>query len=418
MKILNKIPLALLAFCLTGIIAPMAVSAAGPAPINLGSAGNFAVLAKTGVSTTGTTNVTGDIGVSPAAATYITGFALNLPATSAFATSPIVVGKVYAPSYANPTSADLTAAVSNMEAAYTDGAGRTNPTATELAAGNIGGLTLAPGLYKWGTSLAIPTSITLAGGASDVWIFQIAQNLNVSSAVTVVLSGGAQPSNVFWIVGGQVTIGTTAAFVGNILGQTAIVLQTGAKLNGRALAQSAVTLDASSVTMPSYSYSPPSVVTTPVTSPVYTNPVYTQTTVSSSPNNVAVNSNTVVTTAAPAIQQTYQSGQSMPALGTSAYSGAALNNSSPSMSSSGEQIRTIYADLDQGSRGSDVTVLQQFLISQNIGPASRSLGAVGATSYFGVLTQAALAEFQANAGIKPPQGYFGPITRGYINARY
>jgi hypothetical protein len=137
-----------------------------------------------------------------------------------------------------------------MQNAYTDAAGRTNPTETELGAGNIGGMTLVPGLYKWSSNVTIPTNITLSGDADGVWIFQIAGKLTVSSGVHIILSGGARANNIFWVVAGQTTLRTTVIFNGNILDQTAIVLQTGAVLNGRALAQSAVTLDASSVTVP------------------------------------------------------------------------------------------------------------------------------------------------------------------------
>lgn len=248
---------------LLGLAGPLAAFASVPAAVSLQSAGNFAILAKAGISTTGSTMVTGDIGVSPAAATFITGFGLVLTAGSSYATSSLVSGKVYAPDYADPTPANITAAVSDMQTAYTDAAGRTTPTATELGAGNIGGLTLAPGLYKWGTGVTIPSDVTLAGGANDVWIFQIGQNLDVSSGVNIILSGGAMANNVFWAVAGQTTIGTTAKFNGNILDQTAIVMNTGATLNGRALAQTAVTLDANTVTISSgaqampTSYTPP-----------------------------------------------------------------------------------------------------------------------------------------------------------------
>ena len=141
----------------------------GASNVNLGSAGNFVILTKSGISTTGTTSIVGDIGVSPIAATAITGFALTLPADSAFSTSALVTGKVYAPGYANPTPTDLTTAVLDMQAAYTDAAGRA-PTVTELGAGNIGGLTLAPGVYKWGTGLTIPTDVTLSGGVVDPFL--------------------------------------------------------------------------------------------------------------------------------------------------------------------------------------------------------------------------------------------------------
>ncbi|MEX2029169.1 MAG: ice-binding family protein [Candidatus Paceibacterota bacterium] len=257
MKTLKKVSVSILVIAFVLGLAGNA-SAAGPAVVNLGSSGDFVILTKTGISTTGSTSIVGNIGVSPAAATYITGFALTLPAASAFATSPLVTGKVYAPEYANPTPANLTTAIGNMETAYTDAMGRTNPTATELGAGNIGGKTLAPGLYKWSTSVTIPADVTLSGGANDVWIFQIAQNLDVSSATKVILSGGAQSSNIFWVVAGQATLGTTSVVNGNILSQTAIVLNTGATLNGRALAQTAVTLDANAVTLPSPVSSSPS----------------------------------------------------------------------------------------------------------------------------------------------------------------
>lgn len=233
-----------------GLCGPMAVLAAGPDSVSLDSASHFAVLAKSGISTTGATAVTGDVGVSPADASSITGFSLVLPASSSFATSALVTGKVYAPSYAAPTPADITTAIHDMEAAYVDAAGRTNPTATELGAGNLGGLTLAPGLYKWGTGVTISSDLTLSGGAEDVWIFQIAQNLDVSSATKIVLAGGAKASHVFWAVGGQTTIGTTAVFKGTILDKTAIAMKTGATLEGRAFAQTAVTLEANAVALP------------------------------------------------------------------------------------------------------------------------------------------------------------------------
>lgn len=220
------------------------------AAVNLGTAGNFIALAKTGISTTGTTSIVGDIGVSPAAASYITGFGLIADSSNRFSTSSLINGKVYAADYSPPTPSVMTTAISDMETAYTDAAGRTLPDYTELGSGNIGGMTLAPGLYKWSTGVTIPTDVTLAGNSSAVWIFQIAQTLDISSAKRVLLSGGAQAKNIFWQVAGQTTLGTTSVFNGNILDQTAIVLNTGATLNGRAMAQTAVTLDGSSVSLP------------------------------------------------------------------------------------------------------------------------------------------------------------------------
>jgi hypothetical protein len=251
MNIFKKVSIGVLAIMFSlGLSGPTAVLAAGPTLVNLGTSGNFAILAKTGISTTGLTSINGNIGVSPISASAITGFGLTLPAASPFSTSVLVAGKVYAPDYANPTPANMTTAVLDMQTAYTDAMGRAAGV-TELGAGNIGGLTLAPGVYKWGTGVTIPADVTLSGSANDVWIFQIAQTLTVSSSAHIVLSGGAQAGNVFWIVSGQTTIGTSAVFNGNILDQTAIVLNTGATLNGRALAQTAVTLDSNAVSTPS-----------------------------------------------------------------------------------------------------------------------------------------------------------------------
>jgi Ice-binding-like/Bacterial Ig-like domain len=217
--------------------------------VNLGTAGNFVILAKSGISTVPNSAITGNIGVSPISSTAVTGFSLIADATNVFSTSTQVTGKVYAADYASPTPSNLTTAVSDMETAFTDAAGRA-ATVTELGAGNIGGLTLAPGVYKWGTGLLIPTDVTLNGSATDVWIFQIAQDLTLSSATKVVLAGGALPKNVFWQVSGQAILGTTAHLEGVVLSQTAISLATGASINGRLLAQTAVTLDGSTVVEP------------------------------------------------------------------------------------------------------------------------------------------------------------------------
>jgi hypothetical protein len=228
----------------TGMSAPS--NSGSTTAVNLGTAGNFVILTKSGISTTGTTSIVGNVGVSPAAATYVTGFGLVMDPSNQYSTSSLVNGKVYAADYVPPTPATMTIAISDMEAAYTDAAGRA-PGVTELGAGNIGGMTLAPGVYKWSTGVTIPTDVTLSGSSNDVWIFEIAQNLDISSGQHVTLSGGAQAQNVYWVVAGQTTLGTGSVFNGNILDQTSIVEKTGAVLHGRALAQSAVTLDANTV---------------------------------------------------------------------------------------------------------------------------------------------------------------------------
>lgn len=218
-------------------------------PVTLGAAGNFVILAKTGISTVPTSAITGDLGVSPAAASYITGFSLIADSTNVFATAPQVTGKVYASDYAPPTPSNMTTSISDMLLAFADASGRAADF-NELGAGNIGGMTLAPGVYKWGTALILPTDVTLNGSATDVWIFQIAQDLTLSSGVQVRLTGGALAKNVFWQVAGFVELGTTSHAEGVVLCQTSITLRTGASFTGRLLAQTAVTLDGNTVVQP------------------------------------------------------------------------------------------------------------------------------------------------------------------------
>jgi len=217
--------------------------------VDLGAAGNFVILAKAGISTVPTSAITGDLGISPAAESSITGFALTMAASNKSSTSSQVIGNVFAADYAPPTPASMTTSIHDMETAFTDAAGRA-PDVTELGAGDIGGMTLVPGVYKWGTGLLIPTDVTLNGNATGVWIFQIAQDLVVSSATSVVLAGGARPENVFWQVTGLVDLGTTAQFNGIVLSATGITLRTGASINGRLLAQTAVNIDSSTVVEP------------------------------------------------------------------------------------------------------------------------------------------------------------------------
>jgi hypothetical protein len=221
----------------------------GPAPVNLGTAGNFAILAQSEITTTGTTAITGDIGISPAAETYISGFALTDYPTPVpgYALSSLVTGKVYSPDFA---PAKMTAAIGDMGTAYTTAAGVSNPDHTELFAGDISGSTLGAGLYKWGTGVLINKDVTLSGNANDVWIFQIAKGITLANGTKVVLAGGALAKNVFWQNFGVVTIGTTAHMEGVVLSQTAITANTGSSTNGRLLAQTAVTLDASTVVQP------------------------------------------------------------------------------------------------------------------------------------------------------------------------
>jgi hypothetical protein len=216
--------------------------------IDLGTAANFVIVAKTAINNNSTSAITGDLALSPAATSYITGFSLT--DATGFATSAQVTGKVYAADMAVPTPVNMTTAVNNMLTAYNDAAGRPSPDFLELGTGNIGGKTLVPGLYKWTGNVTVPANVTISGGQNDVWIFQIAGNLSMSAATNIILGGAAQAKNIFWQVAGQATLGTTSHFEGNILSMTGITFQTGASIKGRALAQTAVILDANAITKP------------------------------------------------------------------------------------------------------------------------------------------------------------------------
>jgi len=221
--------------------------------VNLGAAGNYAILAKSGISTTGTTSVTGNLGVSPITSTAITGFGLILSSDGTYSTSSLVTGRVYAADYTSPTPANLSTAVSNMETAFTTANGLA-PDQTGFMAGNLNGQTLASGVYKWSTGLLVTNSITLDGGGVDCakFVFQIAGDLTIANNTKIILINGAKADNIYWVVAGAgAKLGTDVDFSGNILSQTLISVNTRSSVNGRLLAQSAVTLNGNAIVKPS-----------------------------------------------------------------------------------------------------------------------------------------------------------------------
>ncbi|CAE8637704.1 unnamed protein product [Polarella glacialis] len=235
------------------------VSAAGPDAVNLGTAGTYAILSKAGISSVPASAITGHIGVSPIAATAITGFSLTADSTNTFATSTQVTGEVHAADYAVPTPSDLTTAVGDMEIAYTDAAGRQPPDDDKSYLGDtdLGGMALEPGLYNFNGSVTIPAAGLIIRGnptgrvIPDTWIFQIAGNLIMAANTRVTLQGGALASNIVWQVAGFVEVGDGAHLEGILLVKTGAQFLTGASLNGRILAQTAVTLESTTVTQPS-----------------------------------------------------------------------------------------------------------------------------------------------------------------------
>lgn len=232
----------------------------GPAPVDLLSisTNNFAILSTSGITDTGShlSVITGNIGASPiTAASMSTVFCSEMAGTGTiFGVDAAYVGAgvgFQACFAGNPPASNKTLvdqAVADMGTAYTNAAGRA-PDYTELGAGNIGGRNLGPATYKWGTGVLIATDLMLTGGPNDVWIFQIAQGLTVSSGVQIILAGGALPQNIFWQTFAAADLGTTSVFKGILLSQTSIAEKTGSSIDGRLLAQTAVTLDQTRVTL-------------------------------------------------------------------------------------------------------------------------------------------------------------------------
>lgn len=227
---------------LAGWFAGPLAYAAGPAPVDLGKASRYAILTKAGITDVSASAVTGAVGTSP-----ITGAADLLSCAE-------VTGRVVSVDAAGPAPcsqahpAFLGLAVLDMQTAYINAAGRA-PDVQDLAGGHIGGLTIPPGVYNWSGNVTIPTNVTLQGGRRDIWIFQVAQNVDIASATSVMLSPGVLSRNVYWQVAGMVTMGTTSHFEGTILSKTLIAMKTGASINGRLLAQTAVSLQKNVVTL-------------------------------------------------------------------------------------------------------------------------------------------------------------------------
>ena len=225
--------------------------------VDLGTAGNYAILTKSGISTVLPSVITGDIAVSPIAAAAMTGFDLILDSEGTFSTAEQVTGqgstgaaKAYGADYAGDTPAILTTAVSNMETAFTDAAGRVNADAARinLGAGEIGGQTLTPGIYTFGSNVDINSDVTFHGSGTDIFIIQMTGNLMLAEGKKVTLTGGALPENIFWQVAGNVKVRAGATMKGILLVKTDVTFITGSTLNGRVLAQTACVLQKATIT--------------------------------------------------------------------------------------------------------------------------------------------------------------------------
>lgn len=201
---------------------------AAQAPVGLGTADNFAVLAGQGVTNTGPTTINGDLGTWP---------------NPAIVGAPTVNGATHAAdAVAQQAQADTTIA-------YNDAAGRT-PVST--VATELGGQTLTDGVYNSAAgTFEITGTLTLdaQGDPNAVFIFQAASTLITASNSTVNLINGANACNVYWQVGSSATLGTNSTFRGTILALASITVTTGATVDGRTLARNgAVTLDTNTIT--------------------------------------------------------------------------------------------------------------------------------------------------------------------------
>jgi Ice-binding-like len=217
----------------------------GPAPLNLRSAGNFALLAETSITTVSPSVINGNVGLSPASA-------INLGLGC-----PPVTGALYTVDGTDPLPCQivdpglLSLVVGDGHAAWHLARDGRLADFTEVGDGNIGGMTLAPATYRWSTGVQIPADLTLSGGPNDVWIFVIESDLVVGPDVQIVLTDGAAPENIFWVtLVDNVEIGAGARFQGVILAETFIEMKTGASINGRLLAAQGIILDGNTITQP------------------------------------------------------------------------------------------------------------------------------------------------------------------------
>ncbi len=221
--------------------------AATLAAVPLLTADNYEVLATTTVTSSlvPASVITGDVGVRNVSTSLVNlGIVIGVPADHW--TSTQVAGKLFSTDLGVAENVALAAANADMVAAYTNAAARLKPTKTDLNSGvmgNIGTLTIPPGLYKFTTAVVIPVAgVTLSGSATDIWIFQVNGALTTSALSNVTLTGGALAANIFWQVGGATTLGATSVFNGIVLSSGAVTVSDGATVHGKLLGETAVTM--------------------------------------------------------------------------------------------------------------------------------------------------------------------------------
>ena len=226
----------------------------GTATVDLQTAGNYAILAGTGITTVPSSVITGDIAVYPAALAAMTGFSFTSDSTGA-ALSTQIVGETQQVSHqaygkGGTVDDDLSDAVDDMELAYNDAAARTispnNDDNYNFMDGLLDGQTLTPGVYDFTTGVSLKGDITFSG--TGVFIIKMTGNLVQAGMTNVILADGAAANKIFWQVAGTVSVGAGAHMKGIILGNTSVAFVTGSSLDGRVFAKTSCALQKATIT--------------------------------------------------------------------------------------------------------------------------------------------------------------------------
>jgi hypothetical protein len=225
-------------------------------PVQLGTADKYVILSKTGIDTVPTSDITGNIGVSPIAATAITGFSLVMHSEGQYSESSQITGQAHAASYGGSVQTALTTAVSDMELAYTNAAGRPNEEEERKNVGDgdisdVSGVSLlTPGVYTFDKDITFTGKVTFSGSETDVFIMQTTGSLKQAAGSEVILDGGVLAKNIFWQVAGQVKVGAGSLMKGIILVKTDALFMSGSSFEGRVLAQTACNIQSTTIIAP------------------------------------------------------------------------------------------------------------------------------------------------------------------------
>lgn len=385
-------------FGILTVLAMTGVANAGSvAPLNLGTAARFAVLAGTGISNAPKSTIIGDVGVSPAGRATLTGF--NISGTQE------ITGYLFAGDDISPSSVPemLRVAKNDLSSAYDDAGNRAM---TGEISGDIGGKTFGPGVYQSSGPIGFSAGIVTLNGGGDpnaVWIFKIGGVFTIAPGRSIVLTGGAQAQNVFWQVAGPATLGSGIIFNGNILADQSITLGAATKVNGRAFSRNgSVAIAYNDIQIPIESPTIPTLMTFPGMAPA---PV-----VASAP-----------VMPAPAAQPVAQTASANDQLAALLAMLADLQKQVDSQLVQAPSAAPAPATVPSAPVNA-VKALQIFLNTHGFQIAASGPGSPGnETTKLGALTRSALCKFQVSEGIVSSEkssacGTHGPKTKARIKA--